>query len=62
VNGVHHNPRTIYKDLPKASVLPKKELANFRQAINKANFQLVALRSQNHLAMVDTADLIATPN
>jgi murein DD-endopeptidase MepM/ murein hydrolase activator NlpD len=62
VNGVHRNPRTIYKDLPKANVLPEKELANFRQAINKANFQLVALRSHNHLAMVDTTDLIATPN
>jgi murein DD-endopeptidase MepM/ murein hydrolase activator NlpD len=62
VNGVHHNPRTIYKDLPKANVLSEKELANFRQAINKANFQLAVLRSQNHLAMVDTADLITTPN
>ena len=62
VNGVHHNPRTIANDLPKANVLPKKELANFRQAINKANFQLAALRSHNHLAMIDTADLSATPN
>jgi murein DD-endopeptidase MepM/ murein hydrolase activator NlpD len=62
VNGVHHNPRTIYQDLPKANVLPKKELANFRQAINKANLQLAVLRSQNHLAMVNTADFNTTPH
>jgi len=62
VNGVHHNPRTIYKDLPKANVLPKNELANFRQAISRANMQLAALRSHNHLAMIDTAELNATPN
>ncbi len=46
VNGVHHNPRTIANDLPKANVLSKKELANFRQTISKANFQLAVLRSQ----------------
>jgi hypothetical protein len=62
VSGVHHNPRTIANDLPKANVLPKKELANFHQAINKANLQLAALRSQNHLAMIDTTDLNAIPN
>ena len=62
VKGVHHNPRTIYQDLPKANMLPKKELANFRQAINKANLQLAVLRSQNHLAMVNTADLNSTLN
>ncbi len=62
VSGVHHNPRTIANDLPKANVLPTKELAIFRQTTNKANLQLAALRSQNHLAMIDTADLNATPN
>lgn len=51
VNGVHRNPRTIFKELPKALSLPKAELANFRQAIHKANFQLAVLRSNNHLAM-----------
>jgi murein DD-endopeptidase MepM/ murein hydrolase activator NlpD len=55
VNGVHHNPRTIYKDLPKAMRLPAQELASFRQSINRANFQLAVLRSSNHLAMNDTA-------
>jgi len=55
VNGVHRNPRTIYKDLPKAIRLPAKEMANFRQTINRVNFQLAVLRSSNHLAMIDTA-------
>ncbi len=62
VNGVHHNPRTIANNLPTANILPKKELANFRKAINKANLQLAVLRSQNHVAMIDTADLNTTPN
>ena len=62
VNGVHHNPRTIANNLPKANVLNKKELANFRQTISKAKFQLAMLRSQNQVAMIDPAVLSATPN
>jgi hypothetical protein len=62
VNGEHHNPRTIYKDLPKALKLPKEELANFRQSINRANFQLAVLRSSNHLVMNDTAGSKAASN
>jgi len=62
VNGVHHNPRTIANNLPKASVLNKKELANFRQTISKAKFQLAMLRSQNQVAMIDPAVLSATSN
>lgn len=55
VNGVHRNPRTIYKDLPKAIRLPDQEMANFREAINRPNFQLAVLRSSNHLAMNETS-------
>tara|TARA_R110002124_G_scaffold91500_2_gene232867 strand:- start:17822 stop:19162 length:1341 start_codon:yes stop_codon:yes gene_type:complete len=62
VNGVHRNPRTIYKDLPKALKLPEKEMANFREAINRPNFQLAVLRSSNHLAMNDTSDSKTTTN
>ncbi|MDE0949757.1 MAG: peptidoglycan DD-metalloendopeptidase family protein [Halioglobus sp.] len=51
VNGVHRNPRTIHKKLPKAKSLPGAEMANFRQTINKASSQLAVLRSNNHLAM-----------
>lgn len=54
VDGVHHNPRTIYKDLPKALRLPEREMASFRQATHRANFQLAMLRSSNHLAMNDS--------
>ncbi|MEZ5574059.1 MAG: peptidoglycan DD-metalloendopeptidase family protein [Halioglobus sp.] len=59
VNGVNRNPRTIYKDLPKALKLPEKEMASFREATNRANFQLAVLRSSNHLAMIDTASIKA---
>ncbi|MCB1687277.1 MAG: peptidoglycan DD-metalloendopeptidase family protein [Halioglobus sp.] len=62
VNGVHHNPRTIYKDLPKAMKLPEKEMENFRRAINRPNFQLAVLRSSNSLVMNHTSDLNAATN
>lgn len=62
VNGVHHNPRTIVKDLPKAQRLPEKEMANFRQAINRANFQLAVLRSSNQLAMNEPPRSKRSPN
>ena len=55
VNGVHRNPRTIHKKLPKAKSLPGAEMANFRQTINKASSQLAVLRSNNHLAMRDSS-------
>ncbi|MDX1697342.1 MAG: peptidoglycan DD-metalloendopeptidase family protein [Thiohalobacterales bacterium] len=51
VNGVHRNPRTIHKKLPKAKSLPAQELARFKQAINESSLQLAALRSDNRLAM-----------
>lgn len=62
VSGVHRNPRTILKDLPKAQKLPEAEMANFRQAINRANFQLAVLRSSNHLAMNDASGLNTSTN
>lgn len=45
MNGVHRNPRTIHKKLPKAKSLPEAELEGFRVAINHASTQLAALRS-----------------
>ena len=42
MNGVHRNPRTIHKKLPKAKSLPESEMARFRQAINEASTQLAA--------------------
>jgi murein DD-endopeptidase MepM/ murein hydrolase activator NlpD len=55
VNGVHRNPRTIHKKLPKAKSLPSQELPRFREAINEASSQLAALRSENKLAMSGSA-------
>ena len=45
-----------------ANEVYKNELANFRQATNRANLQLAALRSHNHLAMIDTAESVTTLN
>jgi murein DD-endopeptidase MepM/ murein hydrolase activator NlpD len=55
MNGVHRNPRTIHKKLPKAKSLPAVEMPRFQQATNKASTQLAALRTDNRLAMNDSA-------
>ena len=55
MNGVHRNPRTIHKKLPKAKTLPAAEMPRFQQAINAASTQLAALRTDNRLAMNDVA-------
>jgi murein DD-endopeptidase MepM/ murein hydrolase activator NlpD len=49
----HRNPRTVYKYLPKASALPKAEMADFRQTIDKANKQLALLNANNNMAAHD---------
>jgi murein DD-endopeptidase MepM/ murein hydrolase activator NlpD len=54
VNGVHRNPRTIHKQLPKAKSLPAAEMPRFRQAISEAAVQLAALHTDTRLAMNDT--------
>jgi len=54
MNGVHRNPRTIHKKLPKAKSLPAAEMARFQQMTNNASTQLAALRSDNRLAMADS--------
>jgi murein DD-endopeptidase MepM/ murein hydrolase activator NlpD len=55
VNGVHRNPRTIHKSLPKAKSLAKTELDRFQRAITSHSSQLAALRSENQLAMSESA-------
>jgi murein DD-endopeptidase MepM/ murein hydrolase activator NlpD len=55
VNGVHRNPRTIHKSLPKAKSLPSSELDRFQREINGHSSQLAALRSENQLAMSESA-------
>ena len=56
MNGVHRNPRTIHKKLPKAKSLPAAELAQFQQAINEASMQLASLRSESQLALNTSGD------
>jgi murein DD-endopeptidase MepM/ murein hydrolase activator NlpD len=51
MNGVHRNPRTIHKKLPKAKTLPTTEMAQFRKATREASVQLASLRSGNNLAL-----------
>ena len=51
VNGVHRNPRTIHKKLPKAKALPASEKARFRDAILGDARQLASLMTQDNLAM-----------
>ncbi len=51
VDGVHRDPRSIHKLLPKASTLSASELTAFRQSIHESSLQLASLRSDNHLAM-----------
>jgi len=46
MNGVHRNPRTIHKKLPKAKSLPRKEMEDFRRGIFSAKSQLLALKEE----------------
>jgi murein DD-endopeptidase MepM/ murein hydrolase activator NlpD len=61
VNGVHRDPRSIAKMLPKASTIPKAEMTAFRQSIHESSMQLASLRSDNHLAM-NSSGLDSAPN
>lgn len=46
VNGVHRNPRTIHKKLPKADSLKKEELPRFVAQIQGFQMQLASIRQQ----------------
>jgi murein DD-endopeptidase MepM/ murein hydrolase activator NlpD len=56
MNGVHRNPRTIHKKLPKAKSLSGEEMPRFRQAIAATSMQLASLQSERQVAMSDTGD------
>lgn len=60
VGGVHRNPRTIHKSLPKAKALPKTEMARFRSAIGGASLQLAQLREQRLAANTTTLERAAS--
>ena len=50
LNGVHRNPRTIHKKLPKARSLAAAEMPAFRMAIERPSLQLARLQSENTVA------------
>ena len=58
MNGVHRNPRTIHKKLPKAKSLAASELPRFRQAIAETSAQLAALQQETdtRLAMTEAGE------
>ncbi|MFT6955155.1 MAG: murein DD-endopeptidase MepM/ murein hydrolase activator NlpD [Halieaceae bacterium] len=51
VNGVHRDPRTIHKQLPKAKALAAGEMPSFKRAIVKASQQLASLQTDSTLAL-----------
>lgn len=55
MNGVHRNPRTIHKKLPKAKSLATAEMTRFHEATQHASTELAALTSDNRLAMSNSA-------
>jgi murein DD-endopeptidase MepM/ murein hydrolase activator NlpD len=57
MNGVHRNPRTIHKKLPKAKSLPSSEMTRFKAAIQVSSDQLASLRGQT-----DTETRVAMNN
>ncbi len=61
VNGVHRNPRTIHRKLPKATRLAKAEMPRFKAAISSRELQLAALTQGNTLALnsTDAQDTVA---
>jgi len=46
VNGVHRNPRTVHKILPKAKSLPESEIALFKDAIHQPVQRLASMKSR----------------
>lgn len=61
VGGVHRNPRTIHKSLPKAKSLPQEEMPRFRVAIADASTRLAKLRDERRLASVTANGDIGAP-
>ena len=61
VAGVHRNPRTIHKSLPKAKSLPEAEMPGFQLAIAEARTQLAQRREDRRLALQDTSAPIHAP-
>ena len=55
VSGVHRNPRTIHKKLPKAKSLAVAEMPRFQEQTRSFQMQLASIRQQQ-LALNSTSD------
>ncbi|MDG2460879.1 MAG: peptidoglycan DD-metalloendopeptidase family protein [Luminiphilus sp.] len=53
VNGVHRNPRTVHKILPKARSLPQEEIPRYLAAIQQPTQRLASLRDARQLARAE---------
>jgi murein DD-endopeptidase MepM/ murein hydrolase activator NlpD len=53
VNGVHRNPRTVHKILPKARSLPDEELPRYLASIRQPVQQLASLRNTQQVALTE---------
>jgi murein DD-endopeptidase MepM/ murein hydrolase activator NlpD len=53
VNGVHRNPRTVHKILPKARSLSEEELPRYLASIRQPTQQLANLRDAKQLALAE---------
>lgn len=60
VNGVHRNPRTILKKLPKAKSIEASEKANFVAQIKGVQLQLAAYNNHHRLATADSSSNTST--
>jgi hypothetical protein len=49
VNGVHRNPRTVHKILPKAKSLPESEIALFKDAIQQPFLRLASMSNSGNM-------------
>lgn len=58
MNGVHRNPRTVHKHLPKTKTLPESEMTAFRAAITETDTLLAEVRAEQttRLALNDEPD------
>lgn len=53
LSGVHRNPRTIHKKLPKAESVASNEMARFKSALQPLQTQLAAYSGSSMLASAD---------
>jgi murein DD-endopeptidase MepM/ murein hydrolase activator NlpD len=60
LNGVHRNPRTIHRKLPKAQSLAQAKMPRFREQTRSLNMQLASLRQSQLTPDSGQANPVAT--